>query len=300
MREGKTKMVLLLLMAFCAPLTVKAQENVTVSIGDVSGSYGTSFATTTKSECERPTNLTANAVGDMTYATLSWSENGAATAWVLQYDTDYYFSNPTEVEVTTGFVVEGTHVSYTLTGLSEQTYYARVKPACDTEGELWSNTINFVPYYTILPVNNTNFTRVTDVPIWGYNVANLVYSQFVIPSGSLETLIGSTVKRFTFHTNNYSATPNWGDAQFEVYITEVDYTKFSNSQFVEWTSMTQVYSGSLVVNSDKKMIVTLDNDFMYEGGNLLIGFKQTVAGTSSSVNWWGEAPSSGGVQKHFF
>ncbi|MBR4218481.1 MAG: fibronectin type III domain-containing protein, partial [Bacteroidales bacterium] len=239
---------------------------------------------TTKSACEQPTDLTANVLGDLTYATLSWSENGEATNWVLQYDTEDDFSNP--IEVTTGFVVEGTNVSYTLTGLIEQTYYARVKPACDTEGALWSSTINFVPSYASLVVNGGSSSTSSYVPVYGYQAASRVYSQFIIPSERLDALAGGLLKRFTFHTTNYYTVPNWGNAQFEVYVAEVDYTTFSTNAAVDWTSLTQVYSGSLVVN-DKKMIVTLNEDFMYEGGNLLIGFKQTVAGTGYNVSWYG-------------
>jgi len=239
---------------------------------------------TTKSACERPTGLTANAVGDLTYATLSWSENGESTAWVLQYDTDNDFTNPSEV--TTGFVVEGTNVSCTLTGLTEQTYYARVKPACDTEGTLWSDIVEFVPSYASLVVNGGSSSTNSYVPIYGYQAASKVYSQFIIPSERLDALAGGSVKRFTFHTNNYYTVPNWGNAQFEVYVAEVDNTTFSTNTVVDWSTLTQVYSGSLVV-SNYKMIVTLNDDFIYEGGNLLIGFKQTETGTGHNVSWYG-------------
>ena len=245
------------------------------------------FATTTfttNSSCEQPTNFTANAVGDLTYATLTWKENGDANSWVLQYATDYYFSDDLiEIEVTTGFVVDGTTVSYTLTGLSEQKYFARVKPACDTEGTLWSDIIDFTPSFTNLAVGGTSTTSNT-VPIYGYYMGGTVYSQFILPAESLDALAGGMLKRFTFHHNSW--TFNLNGAQFEVYVAELDNATFSSNQFVDWTTLTQVFSGSLSTEANK-MIVTLDNEFMYQGGNLLIGFKQTVSGNGSSVSWYG-------------
>lgn len=251
------------------------------------------FATTTfttNSSCEQPTDLTADAVGDLTYATLTWKENGEANSWVLQYASDYYFSDV--IEVTTGFVVDGNIVSCTLTGLSEQTYFARVKPACDTEDALWSDIINFTPSFATLAVGGTS-TSSNTVPIYGYYVSSNVFSQFIIPAESLDALAGGMLKRFTFHHNSW--TFNLNGAQFEVYVAELDNATFSSNQFVDWTTLTQVFSGSLSTEANK-MIVTLDNEFMYQGGNLLIGFKQTVSGNGSNVSWYGSYGTGSGYR----
>ena len=109
---------------------------------NVSGSRGYERAniqlnlTYTGAACLSPSGLAASNITDNS-ATLSWNENGSATAWVLQYGTDSEFGTYTEENVSTT-------PSFDLTGLTGLiTYYARVKPDCDTEGNRWSNTLQF-------------------------------------------------------------------------------------------------------------------------------------------------------------
>ena len=87
--------------------------------------------------CPRPTNLTASNIGGRA-ATLSWTENGTSTHWVLQYATNSSFTeNFTEVEVSGEATKE-------LTGLMAETqYYARVKSVLGTEASSWSDPVNF-------------------------------------------------------------------------------------------------------------------------------------------------------------
>ena len=93
--------------------------------------------TYTGAVCLTPSGL---ATSNLTHnsATLSWSENGNATAWVLQYGTDNTFASGTYTETS----VNVNPVN--LTGLNAlTTYYVRVKPDCDTEGSHWSSSISF-------------------------------------------------------------------------------------------------------------------------------------------------------------
>ena len=92
--------------------------------------------------CPRPTNLTSSNIAGRT-ATLSWTENGTATNWVLQYATDANFSeNLVEVNVS------GTP-SKDLSGLSpETTYYARVKSVLGSDESSWSDVENFTTIAT--------------------------------------------------------------------------------------------------------------------------------------------------------
>ena len=97
----------------------------------------TTFTYEQPSTCKKPTDLVCSAY-TATTATLSWTEKGTATNWVLQYSTDNTFA--------TG--VQSVNVSNTpskqLTGLTaETTYYARVRPDCDEN--LWSTVREFKP-----------------------------------------------------------------------------------------------------------------------------------------------------------
>lgn len=84
----------------------------------------------TISEFKKPTNLTASEIGPNS-AVLSWTENGTATAWVI----DVYNNDDDEEE----FVNASTN-PFTLTGLNAETeYFVRVRPA--GENTKWSDGI---------------------------------------------------------------------------------------------------------------------------------------------------------------
>ena len=109
--------------------------------------------------CPRPTGLTASNIGGRT-ATLSWTENGTATNWVLQYATNSSF---TENLVETN--VSGT-TSKDLSGLSPETkYYARVKSVLGNDESSWSDVKDFTttatcekPTLSYVPNSNTAYT----------------------------------------------------------------------------------------------------------------------------------------------
>ena len=90
--------------------------------------------------CWQPQNLTASNVTNEA-ATFTWERHamGTETSWVLQYGTDETFATYIDQ------VTVNTDPTYTIeSGLTASTtYYVRVKPACDTEGLLWSEVINF-------------------------------------------------------------------------------------------------------------------------------------------------------------
>ena len=92
--------------------------------------------------CPRPTILAPSDITGRT-ATISWTENGTATDWMLQYATNSTFTeNLEEVSVT------GT-ASKTLSGLTPETqYYARVKSVLGTEESSWSDAANFTTLAT--------------------------------------------------------------------------------------------------------------------------------------------------------
>ena len=121
------------------------------------------------------------------------------------------------------------------------------------------------------------------VPVYGYWTDNLTKSQFVIAEANIEDMAYSTITGVTFTASESSV--SWGAAQFDVYLGVVSGSTISSLK--SWTSLDKVYSGSLsVVN--KKMTVTFDEPFYYEGGNLLVGFNQTVSGSYKQVSWHGE------------
>ena len=231
--------------------------------------------------CPKPKNLTSYNIGATT-ATLSWTAGGTETAWVLQYATDVDFTeNVVSLNLTTNL--------YSLSNLtSETTYFARVKASCGGDDySSWSSVCSFTPSAMILQTVNDGSVTNHMVPIYGDALTIMSQSQFVLPASILTNMNGKNIGKMTF----YSTADNvsWGASEFDVCIKEVDYTAIP-SQTHDWTGMSTVYSGSLSV-SEGLMTIVFDNLYAYHGGNLLIGVKQTVAGTESSCYWYGVSTS---------
>lgn len=236
--------------------------------------------------CFKPQNLAATLTpGNGSIATLNWERhpNGTETAWVLQYGTDETFEAGTYTEVTAN-----TNPTKDLTGLTpETTYYARVKPDCDTDGSLWTAAISFTPTdsYTLI-VNDGNNSN-SYVPFYGYYADSYAHSQFIIPAEDIEILQWGTINKLLFHSSVTSAT--WSGAEYEIYMMEVDTTAFANNEFIDWTddNWTLVYTGGVAL-VDNIMEFDLDTPFEYTDGNLLIGFYETETSSNyPSASWYG-------------
>jgi len=249
---------------------------------------------TTHNICDYPSDITATLIPyNGSTATISWTENGEATSWVLQYNTDNVFDTESTVEITEGFeVVDGNHVSCVLTGLTEAYYYVRVRPACGEE-ELWT-TMNdyFQPTYASFQFNYNNTYNYYNVcvPVYGNYTNYGTASQFIIPAEMLTELAGGTVQRMRFRTSSNTSVSNttFGDAVFEVYMKEVDNSTFASSSlsdWEDWENLDKVYHGILSLNS-KQMWIDFDTPFVFEGDNLLIGFKQITPGANGVVPRW--------------
>ena len=171
---------------------------------------------------------------------------------------------------------------------AEATYYARVKADCgEFDGESgYSYVISFLPTnkYSITVNDGTQTNEF--VPVYGYNADNLTRSQFIIPEAALEEITWDTIQALTFYGEYASsARTTWGDATFEVYVTEA--MEATMSELTDWETMTQVKAAGKLSIVDGKMEVVLSEPYQYQGGNLMIGFYQTVTGTWAKCNWYG-------------
>ncbi len=239
--------------------------------------------------CKKPTALTCTNY-TATTATLSWTVNGTnQPSWQLYISE----SNVAPADdINEALVINATTNPYTVTtGLvAEHTYYAWVRGNCSASSEgysEWSESLEFMPNayhdFTYQPsaASNTGY-----VPFYGYYANNATNKgQILIPASNFPAEMGdATVRRLTFYTTNSYANVDWGAAEFDVLVAEVDATSFESSAFFDWNDMTTVYSGSLSV-SGQQMVIDLDAPFTYNGGNLLIGFDLTTTGASASVYW---------------
>ena len=271
-----------------SPLNPLASVRAIYAEGE-SGSIETEFRTL--DACAFPTNFTATTVtGVGTDANFSWVKGYDETAWVLQIATDADFTMGV-VEFTEGFVVDGNNVTFHATTLTpEQTYYAHVKANCGGGStSVWSDVAEFTPTnYVDFTVNENATNSTSYAPFYYYYVGDGYTSQFIVPATSLTDVAGGTVKRLTFYSTSSYPNVNWGNAEFAVYVKEVENANFptnpTSGQPLSFDDMTNVYSGSLSV-SGNQMVIELDNAFVYNGGNLMIGFDVTTTGTENSVSW---------------
>lgn len=120
------------------------------------------------------------------------------------------------------------------------------------------------------------------VPVYGYYCDEYSRSQFVIPAANLQDKLYAMLNGVTFYASNSSV--SWGNAEFDVYLSEVNETTIS--ELKDWSTLDKVYSGSLSI-SDGKMTITFDSPYRYTGGNLLVGINQTVEGSWSQCSWAG-------------
>ena len=239
-----------------------------------------------------PTDLEAHLTDcDGTEATLSWTENDNATDWVLQYDTDETFTKCTTI--TSGFnTLDAPTIMYHLTGLTpETTYYARVKSyeSDDVQSE-WSQVIEFTPTNAALltlyePAGNTG--QASYAPFFR-NVKSYgdIASQFIMPAQDVVAIQGGTISELTFYNTNQ--TLDYGNAEFTVYVKEVDYT--TQTSYTDWTTLTEVYSGRVLVEHGM-LAIKFNTPIAYNNGNLLVGFKQIKKGSAnaaSNTKWYGD------------
>ncbi len=244
------------------------------SIWTVRQSFRTTIA------CPAPTGLEAQLTpGNGTIATLTWNA-GEAQAWQVEYSLN---SNMTD-----SLVLVVTEPVANLTGLTaEATYYARVKADCgELDGQsAYSAIISFLPtdIYSIVVNDGTNTNGY--VPINGGNVDyGTVASQFIVPAESLQEILWDSITELTFYASQ--ATVDWGAAEFEVYMTTTEDATLAALN--DWDNLTQVMVAGNLSIANNKMVVTLSEPFQYTGDNLLIGFKQTAAGSWVSCSWYGK------------
>ena len=125
-----------------------------------------------------------------------------------------------------------------------------------------------------------------NIPFHSYYADWGTRSQFIVPATELSAMISGTITGLTLYSTSASSLSY--DEGFTVYMTEVDYSTFSSAAYVDWDSMTDVYTGTIGVSSEGLMEIVFDTPYIYEGGNLLIGFQVTTWGTSCpNINWYG-------------
>lgn len=132
------------------------------------------------------------------------------------------------------------------------------------------------------------------VPVYGlYADTQGCQSEFVIPASEIGILPGGQISKLTFYLST-PATVAW-TATFQVYMTEIEGTTLS--AFVGPSGCTQVYQGALN-GTGSTMEVVFDNNYTYNGGNLLIGTFVSTAGNYKSAKFYGVTATGASIQRN--
>ena len=133
------------------------------------------------------------------------------------------------------------------------------------------------------------------VPVYGFYADAYLKAEFVIPANDLGDMAGGSISGMKFYSSTSSV--SWGAANFQVFMTEVNNETIS--AFEGTGNATIVYTGPLSI-ANGEMEITFSTEYTYSGGNLLIGFYNTVIGTYVSCSWYGETVNGASVQGYSY
>ena len=139
-----------------------------------------------------------------------------------------------------------------------------------------------------------NGTATNDyVPVYGFYADAYLKAEFVYPASELTAIANSNdpIIGMTFYASQ--ANVSWGNANFQVFLTEINET--SLSAYVGNSNATIVYQGSLSI-VDGEMEIEFTTPYTYNGGNLLVGVYNTVEGSYVTSSWYGETVSGASIQ----
>ena len=146
-----------------------------------------------------------------------------------------------------------------------------------------------------LTVNEGTSTN-SYVPVYGFYADAYLKCEYVVPGDALVNMTGADISQMTYYAASPAAA-SWGDANFQVFMKEVDFTTISAFQGMDGATM--VYEGSLD-GTQSTMEITFSAPYHYNGGNLLIGIYNTVKGSYKSISWEGETVDGASYQGYSY
>ena len=154
-----------------------------------------------------------------------------------------------------------------------------------------ANEKGTVEVFNELTVNDGTIVN-NVVPAYTIWFDDMTKSQYVIPAAKLSTLNGCKIKSLKYYVNE---TTNWESSKdIDVFVKEVDYTTMTALE--DKANCTKVYTGKLKV-ANGEAIITFDEPYLYNGGNLLVGLENLEKGECNNFDFLGvdaEGASMGG------
>ena len=227
-------------------------------------------------DCLTPTNFVASDV-TATGATLTWTPRGVATQWEVKY-------GPAGFDIAEGegiSMMVNTTPSLALGYLTPTTgYEAYVRAICDPEGPTeWSNVTEF----RTVCANGSNLeigtAGTTNNYLPTYSYYNYSWTQQIYTAAEIGGAMVIDNIAFEVTTSRSS------DRNVTIYLGETDKDVFASAtDWIPASSMTQVYTGTLVTTSTGWQKVVFDTPFSYTGtGNLVVAVDDNTGSYVSSV-----------------
>lgn len=254
--------------------------------GSETGSWSSPLGFTTTLQCAPPKN--PQVVTTQTTATITWEPGQPnQNSWYI-YVYGYHDAEGEELG----------DPSFTMTDLTPGSeFQAQISGHC-TGGDGGSESI-WVEFstddYDHLTVNEGNETNENVVIMGDYCCMSnpMSQTQFVIPADMLTDMQYGTIKKLSFYSESDSE--RWGDASFQIFMTEVNTSDFVNKceantvDFVNWNYMTQFYNGTLSIEHHVMTITpSFGGGFYYTNGNLVVGIRQNQTGNChQGLEWYG-------------
>ena len=142
-----------------------------------------------------------------------------------------------------------------------------------------------------LTVYGDNTTTNQYVPIYGYYADSKSMCEFIIPKEKISAMNGGVISAMKFYLD-HSGDSYYDEisANFNVFVKEVSATTLSG--LLGQSGATIVFNSTITIEtgaSNVEINIPFSSNYVYGGGNLLIGFYQTVTTGYNYTYWTGEA-----------
>ena len=135
---------------------------------------------------------------------------------------------------------------------------------------------------TVADGTETNY----NLPIYGNQYGNKQINQMIYPASMLTEIEGKKLKSMKF----YSTGINFSGGAFNVSMGATTLTAFPRTNYSRITGLTTVKTGQVAVSGGTELVITFDEPYEYNGGNLVIEFEVTSTGTNSTTYFYGINP----------
>ncbi|MCR5148646.1 MAG: hypothetical protein K6C35_06725 [Eubacterium sp.] len=134
------------------------------------------------------------------------------------------------------------------------------------------------------------------IPLYGFYADEYQKNQYIIPAEDLSGLTGTTITELKYYLQNESEKKLTGS--FKVYLKEIDNSVFADDKFLSVEDEDLFYEGELDTTGDIMEVVTNQDGYKYNGGNLLVSFFEIEEGSYSHAYFYGVNKENASLHKH--